>query len=77
MSRSSDELLQIAVDGSETASLDIIKLEDGSTLFVVSERGPVQRRTVVKVSPSDGIRIAKFMVGIPGNEGGNSEGEPD
>ena len=64
MTRGSDELLQIAVDGSDTASLDIIKLDDGSVLFVVSERGPVQRRTVVKITRSESIQVAKFIVGM-------------
>lgn len=73
MARTSDELLQIAVDGSDSASLDVIKLDDGQVLFVVSERGPVQRRTVVKVSRQDSIDLAKFLVGMTDS----SDSDPD
>ena len=72
MSRSDDELLQIALDGSDSESLDVIKLTDGAVLLVISERGPVQRRTVVKISQVDAIRLAKFIVGI---SDGPDEGE--
>jgi len=64
--RDSDELLQISVGGNE--SLDIIKLEDSSVLVVISERGSIQRRTVVKVESVDAIRMAKFLVGISGED---------
>lgn len=60
--RDDDELLQISVGGQE--SLDIIKLEDKSVLIVISERGNIQRRTVVKMTAKDAVNVAKFLVGI-------------
>ena len=69
--RGSDELLQI--DLGEGASLDVIKLDD-CILFVISERGGVQKRYVAKVSKRDGIEIAKFIVGIQSDEAGDSDG---
>lgn len=71
MSRGSDELLQIEVGGDE--SLDVIKLDDGSHLLVVSERGPVQRRTVVKITQADSVRVAKFIVGIKDDVDGSED----
>jgi len=62
MGRDKDKVIQIELGNDE--SLDVIKLEDMSVLFVISERGPVQRRTVAMVSGQDAIRIAKFIVGI-------------
>ena len=69
--RTEEELLQVALGGNE--SLDIIKLDDGSALFVISERGNIQRRTVVKVPLSDMARMAKFLVGIPVDGGSDVE----
>lgn len=71
MPRSSDEMLQIPLSDSE--SLDIIRLEDMTFLFVISERRGVQRRTVAKVDAKDIVKIAKFLVGITG---GKDEPEP-
>jgi len=68
MPRNSDEMLQIPL--SENESLDIIRLEDMTILFVISERRGVQRRTVAKVNVSDVVKIAKFLVGIPGGKDG-------
>lgn len=60
--RRKDQLYQ--VDLGESSSLDVIKLDDGSVLFVISERGPVQYRTVASVDARDAIEIAKHIVGI-------------
>jgi len=62
MGRSSEELLQIPIG--DDSSLDIIKMEDMSVLFVVSERGDIQRRTVVKVEKNDALEIVKFIMDI-------------
>ena len=64
MARSKDQVIQ--VDIGDDASLDVIRLENRSVLFVISERGSVQRRTVATVDGSDAIKIAKFIVGITG-----------
>ena len=66
MPRNSDEMIQIPLSDNE--SLDIIRLEDMTTLFVISERRGVQRRTVAKVNATDVVRIAKFLVGIEGGK---------
>lgn len=66
MPRSPDEMIQIPL--SDTESLDIIRLEDMTILFVISERGGVQRRTVAKVDSSYIVKIAKFLVGIQGDK---------
>lgn len=60
--RSSDELLQIAVG--PVASLDVLKLDDGGALVVLSERGNIQRRTVVQLEQVDVIKMAKFLAGL-------------
>ena len=60
MPRSKDEMLQIPLSDSE--SLDIIRLEDMTFLFVISERRGVQRRTVAKVDSQNVVKIAKFLV---------------
>ena len=62
MGRSKDELFQIAIGA--RASLDEIKLDDMSVLFVISEREDIQRRTVVQISKEDAINLVKFIVGI-------------
>lgn len=69
MPRSSDEMLQIPLSDSE--SLDIIRLEDMTFLFVISERRGVQRRTVAKVDAQNVVKIAKFLVGIDGGKDGS------
>lgn len=69
MPRSNDEMLQIPLSDNE--SLDIIRLEDMTFLFVISERRGVQRRTVAKVDAQNVVKIAKFLVGI---DGGKSDG---
>lgn len=66
MPRSNDEMIQIPLSDNE--SLDIIRLEDMTTLFVISERRGVQRRTVAKVNAIDVVKIAKFLVGIEGGQ---------
>lgn len=71
MGRSSDEMLQIPLSDSE--SLDIIRLEDMTILFVISERRGVQRRTVAKVESTDVVKIAKFLVGLTGGKDGSEE----
>jgi hypothetical protein len=71
MPRSKDEMIQIPLSDSE--SLDIIRLEDMTFLFVISERRGVQRRTVAKVDAQNVVKIAKFLVGIEGGKDG-SEG---
>ena len=71
MPRSKDEMIQIPLSDSE--SLDIIRLEDMTYLFVISERRGVQRRTVAKVDAQNVVKIAKFLVGIDGGKDG-SEG---
>jgi hypothetical protein len=71
MARSKDEMIQIPLSDSE--SLDIIRLEDMTFLFVISERRGVQRRTVAKVDAQNVVKIAKFLVGIDGGKDG-SEG---
>jgi hypothetical protein len=63
--RSKDQLYQ--VDLGDKASLDVIKLDDGTVLFVISERGPVQTRTVASVDAREAIEIAKHIVGIDSN----------
>lgn len=70
MPRSKDEMIQIPLSDSE--SLDIIRLEDMTFLFVISERRGVQRRTVAKVDAQNVVKIAKFLVGI---QGGKDESE--
>lgn len=60
--KADDELLQIGLGDSE--SLDVIRLESGHVLFVVSERGAVQRRTVARVSQRDAVRIARLIIGM-------------
>ena len=69
MARNKDQVIQVEIG--DDASLDVIRLEDNSVLFVVSERRSIQRRTVATVSGRDAARIAKFIVGIPsiGNDG--------
>jgi len=62
MGRNKDQVIQVEIG--DDASLDVIRLEDNSVLFVISERGSVQRRTVATVGSRDAIRIAKFIVGI-------------
>lgn len=62
MARSKDQVIQ--VDIGDDASLDVIRLENHTVLFVISERGSVQRRTVATVVGEDAVRIAKFIVGI-------------
>jgi len=64
--RSKDQLYQVDLGGK--ASLDVIKLDDGTVLFVISERGPVQYRTVASVDPREAIGIAKHIVGIESAE---------
>lgn len=71
MPRGKDEMIQIPLSDSE--SLDIIRLEDMTYLFVISERRGVQRRTVAKVDAQNVVKIAKFLVGIDGGKDG-SEG---
>jgi hypothetical protein len=62
MSRDKEQLFQVSLG--EDASLDVIKLEDMSVLFVISERGSVQRRTVATLGAHEAIKMAKFIVGI-------------
>ena len=62
MSRSKDQLIQIELG--DDASLDVIKLEDFTVMFVISERRSIQKRTVAIVGGQDAVRIAKFLVGI-------------
>ncbi len=63
--RDKDQLYQ--VDLGDKASLDVIRLDDGTVLFVLSERGPIQYRTVASVDAREAIEIAKHIVGINGN----------
>lgn len=65
MARDKDQLLQIELGDRET--FDVIKLDDLTVMFVISERGPVQKRFVAVVGADDAIRIAKFLVGIKGD----------
>jgi len=62
MPRKKEQVVQIGIG--DDASLDVIRLEDGNVLFVISERGSIQRRTVAAIGTADAIRIAKFIVGI-------------
>ena len=62
MARNKDQVVQVNIG--DDASLDVIRLEDNNVLFVISERGSIQRRTVAAVGSKDAIRIAKFIVGI-------------
>jgi len=62
MARDKEQLFQVSLG--ENASLDVIKLEDMSVLFVISERGSIQRRTVATLDANEAIRMAKFIVGI-------------
>lgn len=68
MARSKEELLQIELG--DDSSLDVIKLEDMTVMFVISERRSVQKRTVAIVDGQDAVRIAKFLVGIKGGNNG-------
>lgn len=54
----------------DDSSLDVIKLEDMTVMFVISERRSVQKRTVAIVDGQDAVRIAKFLVGIKGGNNG-------
>jgi hypothetical protein len=65
--RNKDQLYQVELG--EKASLDVIKLDDGTVLFVISERGPVQYRTVASVDAREAIEIAKHIVGIDTDDG--------
>lgn len=62
MARNKDQVIQVELG--EDASLDVIRLEDFTVLFVISERATVQRRTVATVNGQDAVRIAKFLVGV-------------
>lgn len=62
MARNKDQVVQVEIG--DDASLDVIRIDDGNVLFVISERGSIQRRTVAAVGGADAIRIAKFIVGI-------------
>ena len=64
MARSKDECLLVELG--PDSSLDVIRLEDMTVMFVIAERGSVQRRTVAMVNGDDAVRIAKFLVGIRG-----------
>jgi hypothetical protein len=64
------DVLQIPVvkgqvlEGKPVESLDVIRASDGTFIFAIAERGPVQRRTLVTISKAHSVALAHFLAGI-------------